>query len=135
MTTLRHAIRVGASRDAAYHAFTDIAGLAGWQLGRVQGEVRVGKTLTMERRPGLHFGWRTDELDPGHKIVQTCVEGPGSSAGKTLTITFSSETDSKTLVELSDAGWHDDDQDLPLCNTYWGEALTRLRSYLETGKR
>ena len=135
MTTLRHAIRVGASRDAAYHAFTDIARLAGWQLGRVQGEVRVGKTLTIERHTGLHFGWRTDELDPGHKIVQTCVEGPGSSAGKTLTITFSNETDSKTLVELSDAGWHDNDPHLPLCNTYWGEALTRLRSYLETGKR
>jgi uncharacterized protein YndB with AHSA1/START domain len=134
MTTLRHAIKVGASRDAAYHAFTDLAGLASWQLGRVQGEVRVGKTLTIDRHPGLHFGWRTVELDPGHKIVQICVEGPDSSAGKILTITFSNEADSKTLVELSDAGWHDNDPHLPLCNTYWGEALTRLRLYLEIGK-
>ena len=132
MTTLRHAIKVAASRDAAYHAFTDIAGLAGWPLGSVQGEVSVGKTLTMERRPGLRFGWRTDELDPGLKIVQTCVEGPGASAGKTLTITLSNEADGRTLVELSDTGWRDDDPDLPLCNTYWGEALTRLRSYLES---
>jgi uncharacterized protein YndB with AHSA1/START domain len=109
--------------------------ISGWHLGRVQGEVRVGKTLTMERRPGLRFGWRTEELDPGLKIVQTCVEGPGSSAGKTLTITFFNEADGRTRVELSDTGWRDDDPHLPLCNTYWGEALTRLRSYLESSKR
>jgi uncharacterized protein YndB with AHSA1/START domain len=133
MTTLRHAIKVAASRDAVYHVFTDIAGLSVWHLGSVQGEVGVGKTFTIERRPGLSFGWRTDELDPALKILQTCVEGPGASAGKTLTITFSNESDGRTLVELSDAGWHDDDPHLPLCNTYWGEAMTRLRSYLERG--
>jgi hypothetical protein len=135
MTTLRHAIKVAASRDAAYRAFSNITGLAGWHLGSVQGEVGVGKTFTLERRPGLRFGWRTDKLDPGLKIVQTCVEGPDTSAGKTLTITFGDEADGRTHVELSDAGWRDDDPHLPFCNTYWGEALARLRSYLESGKR
>jgi Activator of Hsp90 ATPase homolog 1-like protein len=135
MTTLRHAIKVEAPRDAAYHAFADIAELAGWHMGSVQGEVHVGKTFTIERRPGLRFGWRTDELDPGLKIVQTCTEGPGTSAGRTLTLAFSSADDDRTLVELSDAGWRDDDPDLPLCNTYWGEALGRLRSYLQSSKR
>jgi uncharacterized protein YndB with AHSA1/START domain len=135
VTTLRHAIKVAASRDAVYRAFTDIGGLAGWHLGSVHGEVSVGKTLTVERRPGLRFRWRSDALDPGVKIVQTCIEGPGASVGKTLTINFVNEADGRTLVELSDAGWRDDDPHLPLCNTYWGEALTRLRSYLESSKR
>jgi uncharacterized protein YndB with AHSA1/START domain len=135
MTTLRHAIKVAAPREAAYRAFADIAELAGWHMGSVQGEVNVGKTFTVERRPGLRFAWRTDGLDPGLKIVQTCTEGPGVSAGRTLTLTFSTEDDGRTVVELSDAGWRDDDPDLPLCNTYWGEALTQLRSYLQRSKR
>ena len=54
-----------------------MAGLTRWQLGAIKGEVDLGKTLVMERRPGLRFGWRTDQLEPGRKIVQTCVEAHG----------------------------------------------------------
>jgi len=111
-----------------------VAGLTRWQLGAIKGEVNLGKTLVMERRPGLRFGWRTDQLEPGRKIVQTCVEGPGASSGKTLTISLSDEPHGRTLVQLSDAGLREDDPHLPLCNTYWGEALSRLRAYQENSE-
>ncbi len=111
-----------------------MAGLTRWQLGAIKGEVDLGKTLVMERRPGLRFGWRTDQLEPGRKIVQTCVEGPGASSGKTLTISLSDEPHGRTLVQLSDAGWREDDPHLPLCNTYWGEALSRLCAYQENSE-
>ena len=115
-------------------SFTEVAGLTRWQLGAIKGEVDLGKTLVMERRPGLRFGWRTDQLEPGRKIVQTCVEGPGASSGKTLTISLSDEPHGRTLVQLSDAGWREDDPHLPLCNTYGGEALSRLRAYQENSE-
>ena len=115
-------------------SFTEVAGLTRWQLGAIKGEVDLGKTLVMERRPGLRFGWRTDQLEPGRKIVQTCVEGPGASSGKTLTISLSDEPHGRTLVQLSDAGWREDDPHLPLCNTYWGEALSRLCAYQENSE-
>ena len=44
-----------------------MAGLTRWQLGAIKGEVDLGKTLVMERRPGLRFGWRTDQLEPVRK--------------------------------------------------------------------
>ena len=130
MITLRHAIRIAAKRDAVYRSFTDVAGLTGW-FGPIKGEVDLGKTLVLEVRPGLRFGWRTDQLEPGRKIVQTLVEGPGASSEKTLTISLSDEPDGRTLVQLSDAGWSEDDPHLPLCNTEWGEALSQLRAYQE----
>jgi uncharacterized protein YndB with AHSA1/START domain len=132
MITLSHAIKIAAPRDKAYQAFTDISAIAGWHLRPVGGGTALGETLILERRPGLRFGWRTDRLEPGSTIVQTCVEGPGASPGKQLAITLSDLADGRTLVKLSDGEWPENDPHLPLCNTYWGEALTRLRTYLET---
>ncbi len=134
MITLMHAVKIAAPRNEVFRAFADIGELVGWHLGAVDGEIAVGKTFHLERRPGLRFGWRTDQIEANRKIVQTCVEGPGSSAGKTLTIVFSDEQDARTLIQLQDSGWHQHDAHLPFCNTYWGEALGRLRGYLE-GKR
>jgi uncharacterized protein YndB with AHSA1/START domain len=132
MITLMHAVKIAAPRTSVFRAFTQIEELANWHLGTVDGEVGPGKIFRLERRSGLRFGWRTDQLDVGNKIVQTCIEGPGSSVGKTLVIEFSDEPDAKTLVRLNDSGWHEHDKHLALCNTYWGEALSRLRAYGET---
>ena len=43
-------------------SFTEVAGLTRWQLGAIKGEVDLGKTLVMERRPRLRFG----------KVLQSC---------------------------------------------------------------
>lgn len=134
MTTLEHAIKIAAARDTVFEAFTEISRLSGWHIGSVKGEVEVGKTLTLTHQSGMQFSWRTDELIPAKKITQVCVDGPGSSIGKTLTILLSDESDGRTFVRLSDAGWRDDDEHLPLCNTYWGTALSQLRIYLEKNK-
>jgi uncharacterized protein YndB with AHSA1/START domain len=134
MIALLHAVKIASPRNAVFNAFADISELANWHLGTIDGEVAVGAIFHLERRPGLRFGWRTDEIETDKKIAQTCVEGPGSSAGKTLTVTLSDEQDGRTLILLQDSGWRQHDEHLPLCNTYWGEALGRLRDYLE-GKR
>ncbi|GAB7527393.1 hypothetical protein [Paraburkholderia sp. 2C] len=33
------------------------------------------------------------------------------------------EPHARTRVRRQDSGWHQTDAHLPLCNTYWGEAL------------
>jgi len=131
MVTLRHAIKIAASRDVVYRALTDIQGMQGWHLGAITGKIAEGDTFYLERRPGLRFGWRTDRLLDGNKIVQTCIEGPGASDAKHLTIDLIDLPDGRTLVELHDEGWSEDNPHLPICNTYWGEALSHLRAYAE----
>jgi hypothetical protein len=65
------------------------------------------------------------------RLRQICVEGPGSSVGKILTIALSDAGMDSTLVKLTDSGWSDGDADLPFCNTRWGEVLLRLKEYVE----
>ena len=63
--------------------------MAAWHLGVVEGDIAVGSVLYLAAKPLLRFGWRTEQLVPNERLKQTCTEGPGTSAGKTLTITMS----------------------------------------------
>ena len=81
--TLKHAIKISATPDRVFQALTDPAQVASWHEGTVEGEVATGSVLFLDSKPGLRFGWETKELVPNERLVQACVEGPGSSAGKT----------------------------------------------------
>ena len=131
MTTLRHAINIAAPRSAVYAALADIDQQRAWHEGTMEGDITPGKTLTWRPKPGLTFGWRIDELNPGVSIVRTAVEGPGNTAGKTLTIHLADLPGGGTEVALTDGEWAADDPHLPFCNTYWGGVLARLKSYVE----
>ncbi|MBP2154251.1 hypothetical protein [Erwinia rhapontici] len=79
----------------------------------------------------MRFSWRTDKLEPDISIVQTCVEGSGTSPCKVLTIKISDADDGRTLVELTDGEWSQDDPHRAFCNTHWGEVLHRLKNHIE----
>ncbi|MGI9162832.1 MAG: SRPBCC domain-containing protein, partial [Mycobacterium sp.] len=96
MTTLRHAIAISAPRSAVYAALANIEQQRKWHEGTMDGEIAPGKTVTWTPKPGLTFGWRIDELNPGESIVRTAVEGPGNTAGKTLTIALADLPDGRT---------------------------------------
>jgi hypothetical protein len=82
----------------------------------------------------LRFGWETKELVANERLKQTYVEGPGSSAGSSPVIKLSDAGAGSTQVELIDGEWADDDDGhLPFCNTNWGEALHRLKRFVEQG--
>jgi uncharacterized protein YndB with AHSA1/START domain len=130
-TTLRHAIKVAASRPDVFKALADAGEMAAWHMGGVEGEIAVGATLYLNPKPGLRFGWKTDEVVLNERLRQTYVEGPGNSVGKILTVTLSDIGKEGTLVELTDGEWGDDDSGLPFCNTHWGEVLLRLKEYAE----
>jgi uncharacterized protein YndB with AHSA1/START domain len=133
MVTLQLAAKIAADREAVYRALTEIEKMADWHVGAIGGEIAVGATFFLERRPGKRFGWRTEQLEPGARIVQTYIEGEGRSPGKTLTILLSDLDDGRTQLELSDGPWSEGDPHLAFCNTYWGEALSNLRTHLEAG--
>jgi uncharacterized protein YndB with AHSA1/START domain len=133
MLTLRHAMKINAPRDRVFSALADIDEMAAWHIGGVDGDIAVGSTFRLNPKPGLVFGWRTEEIVAGERIRQQCVEGPGNSAGKTLTFTLSDDAEGTTLVTLTDGQWLDDDPNLPFCNTRWAEVLFHLKEYVETG--
>jgi uncharacterized protein YndB with AHSA1/START domain len=133
MLTLRHAIKINAPRDRVFSALADIDEMAAWHIGGVDGDIAVGSTFRLNPKPGLVFGWRTEEIVAGERIRQQCVEGRGNSAGKTLTFTLSDDAEGTTLVTLTDGQWLDDDPNLPFCNTRWAEVLFHLKEYVETG--
>ncbi len=129
--TLRHAIKINGSRERVYKALTGIGEMAAWHHGPVEGDIKVGAVMYLNPKPGLRFGWETKELLANERVVQACVEGPGSSAGKTLTFALSDADAGSTLVQLTDGEWAEDDDHLPFCNTHWGGVLHRLKEYVE----
>jgi len=131
MITLRHAIKIAASRSHAFHALTDIGEMAAWHLGTVKGAIAPGETLVLTPKLGTRFSWRTESVEPDRRIIQTCIEGSGSSPGRTLTFNLADGADGRTLVELTDGEWQSDDPHLPFCNTHWGEVLHRLKGHVE----
>jgi uncharacterized protein YndB with AHSA1/START domain len=131
MTTLRHAIKIAAPRAETFKAVSDMREMAAWHLGLVEGDIAPGAVLYLAAKPTLRFGWRTEELIPDRRLRQTCIEGPGTSAGKTLTIEMSDLADGGTLVELTDGEWREGDAHLPFCNTRWGQVLHRLKEHVE----
>jgi uncharacterized protein YndB with AHSA1/START domain len=133
MVTLRHAIKINAPRDRVFSALTAAGEMAAWHIGAVDGDIAVGSTYRLNPKPGVVFGWRTEEIVAGERIRQQCVEGPGNSAGKRLTFTLSDADEGTTLVTLTDGQWLDDDPGLPFCNTRWAEVLLHLKKYVETG--
>jgi hypothetical protein len=90
-----------------------------------------GRRPAIGAKAGLAFGWRTEALQQDSSLVQTCIEGPGSSPGKTLRFDLSDTGDGRTLVTLGDSEWSESDPHLAFCNTHWGEMLLRLKSYSE----
>jgi uncharacterized protein YndB with AHSA1/START domain len=130
-TTLEHAIKVAAPRPHVFKAITDISEMKAWHLGTIEGEIAVGSTFYLNPKPGLRFGWTTDEIVANTRLRQTSVEGPGVSVGRTLVVALSDFDNANTLVTLTDSGWHNGDADLPFCNTRWGQVLLRLKEYAE----
>lgn len=131
-TTLYHAIKVAAPRERVFKAIADAGEMKAWHLGGIEGDVAIGSTFYLNPKPGLRFGWTTDEIVADTRLRQTCVEGPGGSVGKILVVALADSDNGGTLVTLTDSGWQDGDEDLPFCNTRWGEALLRLKDYAES---
>jgi uncharacterized protein YndB with AHSA1/START domain len=131
---LRHAIKIAASRKSTFRALTDLDEIAAWHAGQISGAIAPGAVLHLHPKPGLDFRWRTETATPDTSLLQICVEGPGSSIGKTLRFDLS-DTGSCTVVALTDGEWAEDDPHLSFCNTHWGNVLHRLKAHVEKTER
>ena len=131
---LRHAIKINAPRDRVFEALTDVAQVAAWHLGHVEGTIAVGSVMSLTPKPGSKFGWETKEIVKDKLLAQLCVEGPGNSVGKNLAFTLADAGGGLTAVYLTDGDWDDADPHLPFCNTKWGEVLHSLKRYVENAR-
>lgn len=132
--TLKHAIKIHASRAHVFKALTEINEIAAWHHGLVEGDIAVGSVMYLTPKEGLKFGWETKKIVEQKHIAQTCIEGPANSMGKNLVFNLSDGEAGSTVVQLTDSDWADDDEHLPFCNTHWGEVLYRLKRYVEQEK-
>jgi uncharacterized protein YndB with AHSA1/START domain len=129
---LHHAIKITAPRSEVFAALTELRHMTSWHVGQVTGAVALGQILVLKPAPGLQFAWRTDTLEQDRLLVQTCLDGPGSSTGKILSFALSVAKDGTTLVDLTDGEWNPADPHLPQCNTHWGQVLHQLKTYCES---
>ncbi len=130
MLRLKHAIEIAAPREKVYQALINTEQMTFWHKGEVSGEISPGGILHLRTGNGLDFDWRTESLTANSEVRQTCVKGPGNSAGKTLHISLTDKNNG-TLVTLTDGEWAENDPHLPLCNTHWAGVLHNLKTSVE----
>ena len=58
-TTLRHAIKVAASRPHVFKALADAGEMAAWHVGHIEGKIAVGSTFFPQSEAGAEI-WLED---------------------------------------------------------------------------
>ncbi|GAA1553582.1 SRPBCC domain-containing protein [Kribbella sancticallisti] len=127
-------LEIEAPAAAVVRALDSAEGIAGWWTGDVDfagGEgsiMRVG--FPVAPKP---FELRVDGVDD--KLVRWTSVGdfPPHWSGTTITWTLT-PTDGGTQVHFGHDGWASDDGPFPGAAMTWGQLMTSLKQYVETGR-
>lgn len=130
--SLRHVVNIKADHDKVRHALTTADGLKGWTMAEVSGDGATGSRWTLKYGEGPTFLWEITAHD-ADKVVWTCLEGPGDSAGTTATFQLGSASGDRVQLSFDHAGWPHQEGNYAKCNSLWGAMLHHLRSYVEKG--
>ncbi len=133
-------VPIRARPDIVYDAISTQAGLEAWLCTQALVDCRVGGMLRLCWRD---FGPDLLNVEDGGEIVEcnpprvfSFQWRPGSS---TTTVRFElKDLDAQTVVELTESGHtvcQEDINALVDCSAGWGEALTRLKVFVEHGIR
>jgi len=140
MNTIEHRITLKAPISAIVEAITTPRGLEGWFSDKVTAHLVHGAvTLDFHEADGP-FHWRIGAPSGGPsapvKTVRwTCVAGPGSAPGTTVTFALTEKSDGRTVLDLDHEGFEDTDEKRRTCNTLWGGLMTHLKRYVETDEK
>jgi uncharacterized protein YndB with AHSA1/START domain len=126
-------LEIDAPAAAVVSALDTAAGIAGWWTGDVDfagGEGSIMKVgFPVAPKP---FELRVDGV--GDKRVRWTSVGdfPPHWSGTTITWTLT-PTERGTLVHFDHDGWASDDGPFPSAAMTWGQLMTSLKQYVETG--
>lgn len=134
MATIEHEITINASPEKIYTALNTVNGLKSWHSAQIEGECQLNHTIVTKGKDKPTFVWKIITLEPNHRLVWECIEGPGNSVGTQAAYSLLLQEDGRVIVECSHMDWPDKQGNFRKCNTLWGILLHHLKNYVETGK-
>jgi uncharacterized protein YndB with AHSA1/START domain len=127
---------VAAGQEAVWEAITTHQGITSWWTTRAEVPEGAGAVLKLSF-PDAPITWdlRVDEARRPERLVWHCVGGPPQWVDTDVTFALSPATQGDgTTVRFDHAGWRDTDQMFRIVTFGWGQMLSRLKGYLDSGK-
>lgn len=134
MVNIDHEIKIQASPEKIFKAFSNLDELKAWHTRYIDGNPELNGILSFKGTEKPVFLWKVVQFEPNKLVAWECIQGPGDSVGTKAIYTLSKTEDNRTLVELSHTSWPDQKGNFRKCNTLWGILLHHLKNYVETGK-
>jgi uncharacterized protein YndB with AHSA1/START domain len=131
--SLRHAVNISADHAKVHSALTTLDGLKNWTMAEVSGAGGVGGKWSLKYPGGPTFVWEVTAADD-HKVAWKCVQGPGDSAGTTVTFDLGKTQQGRVHLTFDHAGWPHQEGNFAKCNSLWGMMMHHLKGYVEKGK-
>jgi len=127
-------LTVGAPATAVVEALDTQQGIAGWWTGDVDFPGGEGSTMTLgfpaAPKP---FHLRVDGVDDQRVRWTSIGDFPPHWSDTTITWTLT-PSDGATLVHFNHDGWANDEGQFPTAAMTWGQLMTSLKQYVETGE-
>ncbi|MGH3464336.1 MAG: SRPBCC family protein [Kribbellaceae bacterium] len=127
-------LEVGAPAAAVIEALDTADGIAGWWTADVAFRGGEGSTMTLgfpvAPKP---FELRVDEVGDQRVRWTSVGDFPPHWSATTITWTLT-PSDSGILVHFDHGGWADDQGAFPSAAMTWGQLMTSLKQYVETGQ-
>jgi uncharacterized protein YndB with AHSA1/START domain len=127
---------VAAPPEEVYRALTTQAGVTSWWSTRSEVPGEVGGVVKVAF-PDAPFTWdlRVDDAEPGSRLAWHCVGGPPPWIGTDIVFQLAPGADGQgTRVLFDHVGWADADAMYRIVTYGWGQVLSHLKAYAETGK-
>ena len=133
-----HAVEAEASEETIYLAVTTSKGLASFWTPQAQAEPTVGSVATFRFAGApVDLKMRIDGLEPGKRVAWSCLGDFPNWGGTTVTWELMPAVQGSGITALfRHEGWGSDypEMDYAHVNFVWGQVVSRLKAYCETGK-
>jgi uncharacterized protein YndB with AHSA1/START domain len=132
MAEIRHRVGVNAHKEKVFETVSSVEGLKSWWTSEVSGSADQGGQLSFGFGKGTACIMAVEELDPEHRLVWRCVEGPDEWRDTTVSFELTHDN-GETVVEFCHGLWSEATELLAHCSTKWAVFLVGMKSLLEGG--
>jgi uncharacterized protein YndB with AHSA1/START domain len=127
---------VAAGQEAAWQALTTHQGITSWWTTRAEVPEGQGAVLKLSF-PDAPVTWdlRVDHARQPQRLVWHCVGGPPQWVDTEVAFVLSPAAQGDaTTVRFDHVGWREADQMFRVVTFGWGQVLSRLKAFLDSGK-
>jgi uncharacterized protein YndB with AHSA1/START domain len=127
---------VAAGQEAVWEALTTHQGITSWWTTRAEVPEGQGAVLKLSF-PDAPITWdlRVDQARQPQRLVWHCVGGPPQWVDTEVAFVLSPAAQGDaTTVRFDHVGWREADQMFRVVTFGWGQMLSRLKGFLDSGK-